>query len=127
MNINRFVKIIDKRYTLMFNIWNVKPTDIHYYDSIKIEQQKYNKTDIIFEIEENHKKIYNINSEKLNIDFYKMILFKKVNINFFINNFFDKNNIILKKNEDLIEFNNLTLPGICDTDNIIQINNSVEI
>ena len=39
-------------------------------------------------------------------EFYKMLFIKHVNINFFINNFFINNNIILKNEEDFIEFYN---------------------
>ena len=96
INISNDVSKMGKRYTLMFNIWNSKPSDIKYYNSTRINENKYNKIDNIFNFVEHDKKIYNINSKNITNEFYKMLFIKRVNINFFINNFFKSNNIILK-------------------------------
>ena len=106
INISNDVSKMGKRYTLMFNIWNSKPSDIKYYNSTRINENKYNKIDNIFNFVEHDKKIYNINSKNITNEFYKMLFIKRVNINFFINNFFKSNNIILKDEEDFIEFYN---------------------
>ena len=45
-------------------------------------------------------------TDKLNKEFIKNLLDKKININMYINDFFNNNNIIINEEEHFIEFIN---------------------
>jgi hypothetical protein len=89
-----------KRQALMFNIWNIKPMGIQYYENN--ENKIYNKKNNLFDIIKINNKIYN--NTTLTNEIMKEIIYRKKNIKLIINELIANNNIsIVDMNTTIIK------------------------
>ena len=86
---NNEISINDTRNALMFNIWDNKPLNANYYESIK--NKIYKKNDHFFNLEKIDNTIYS--NTTLTNEIIKEIIYKKKNIKTIINDLFKDNNI----------------------------------